>query len=147
MSNICPFCQKESLVKDSPGGEDSFHVECRRCGQYKITRSAFCTNPNKFGELYILSGIIRNRYESGEKLYLHTRSLENIIETVLIPKDPYDIIDHLLIFIFNKSKKINIPTNFHITYDYPILYLFIIQNFDYLLIIFNSLTWKVMENQ
>lgn len=123
MPNICPFCQKEAEVSSCTGGRDCFNVTCRTCGRYEITGTDYSTDQRKYGELHILSGIIRNQYEEGIKVSLNTRTLENIKDTVTIPKDPFEIIDKLLIYIFKKAKKIHIPIKIDINYDYPILFL------------------------
>ena len=93
MQDNCPICSKKAEVVRPPGGVDAYDIVCPRCGNFRISRTLASTNLEKYGERNIISGIIRNRYENGEKLELHTRLLSEITQTINIPDNPFELID------------------------------------------------------
>jgi hypothetical protein len=120
----CPVCNKAAVVQKPPGGIDAFDVSCPRCGSFRIVRSLASTDLGIYGERYWISGVIRNLYETGEKLDLHGNNLPVILESINIPKDdPLGTIDLLLEHIYRKIQG-KITRRFDIKLDdFPLLYL------------------------
>ncbi|MHA1752116.1 MAG: hypothetical protein ACTSYZ_07075 [Candidatus Helarchaeota archaeon] len=122
MSDKCPVCQLNSSVRGAPAGEDSVIIDCPRCGKFKMSGTAATSDFTKYLPRHLLSGIIRNRYENGEKVFISTNDFKDAKYSIHIPKDPWDYIDLLLEHIYRKSGKIYKTTNFNINFDYPLLF-------------------------
>jgi len=80
------------------------------------------TDISRFGPRYLLSGIIRNRYEKGEVLQLSTSSISHLIDSTKSSLSPFERIDLLLEHIYQKNTKIHLFVRIDVEKDFPILY-------------------------
>ncbi len=123
MPENCPICKGTAEVRRQSGGVDVFDVFCSRCGNYKITFTLAASNIEGYGSRHLISGIIRNRFEKGEKIDLNSNNLQLLLESTNIPTDPFDIIDLLLEHILRKTGKLNKSFKIEAATNFPLLYL------------------------
>ncbi len=123
MEKTCFICNGNSDVRNDRRGRDGYEVSCQRCGNYQISGLLAGIGLQQYGNIHLISGIVRNRSEFGNPIELDTASIENIFDSNKIPDDPFDLIDLLLIYIAKKSGKIQNPILFNIDYDFSLLYL------------------------
>lgn len=121
MSNKCPICKSEAKINEMPKGKDMNEVNCPKCGEFTIS-GTLTTCIKRYGN-HIISGILRNRYENGEEIDLHTGNIEQLIQSTHIPDDPFDKIDLLIKHIINTTDSIVKPMNIDINNDFPLLFL------------------------
>ncbi len=124
MNYECPICKKPAHLTEglSQGVKDIYVVSCEVCGKYQITRSASLTLPETLEQRLILSFAIRNRSERGEEVYISTEDVENILESVCVPSDPFETIDLLLKYLYTKAGTAGESVKLNAETDYPILF-------------------------
>lgn len=103
-------------------GDDVYEVNCWHCGEYEVTRTAKLTflageKPN-----YLLSALVRNSFEMGHRLSLSSKNIKTLLDTTRVPTDPFEIIDHLIQYIFSKSGRAANFVRFDANTDFPILF-------------------------
>ncbi len=123
MTANCFVCNRPADVLEPPDGTDAFDVSCPRCGCYRISGNLAPLDLEKYGRRYLISGVIRNLFEKGERLNLLTSNLRHILDSVIIPSDPFDIIDLLLEHVLNKTGKISNSFKIDHEINFPLLYL------------------------
>jgi len=123
MPKNCPVCKMPADSVSQRGSDDILDVSCPRCGTYRISASLAATNLENYGKRHIISGIIRNLFEKGEKLELHSNNLSAIIESIRISENPFDTIDLLLQHILNRTGKLSNSCKPDHERDFPLLYL------------------------
>jgi hypothetical protein len=107
----CKFCGKKTRKSESI--DNSLYVSCYVCGKYimrgRFKAIDFSPKLNEFGiDKTLFSGILRNRYERGIKKDINfqnellTHNLKEIIEPEVIPKDPLEKMDHIILTMYDK---------------------------------------------
>ncbi len=121
MDNTCPLCgSNEETVETPPDGKDTYIVCCKSCGNYEISRRTYNADLANYAPLWKISAAIRNKYENGEEIILHTGNVKSLVDSTNFPDDPFDLIDKLLEYVYRKTGKVgdNVKLNL---YDFPII--------------------------
>lgn len=126
-TKTCLFCGKSAYYKFH-GAIDLDEFNCPICKKYLITYEARHNLPSIILQKYphkgyILSGIIRERYELGlSEEKVTTENFESLLYTVKIPNTLQDKFDKVITYLYNKtsfySEKIDIrqPQDYSIGY-------------------------------
>lgn len=126
MMQPCPICsapEADVSGMQPHGDEDFYEVRCRLCGEYRITHRAAKFSITEYKEkAYILSGVVRNRFARGERLLISDANLSILFEEAMLPVDPVEAIDLLLIYLSTKTKWPGEAIQLNAREDYPILY-------------------------
>lgn len=109
-------------MSHAPDGRDAFQVNCPKCGSYEITGTAAASDLSKYGPRYLLSAIIRNRFEFGERPYLSTGTLDHLVDGAPKFDDPYVKLDFLLKHVHRLSRRVDGQARFNIAHDFPLAY-------------------------
>ncbi len=126
--NNCPICTYDKVVISQKN--HTFNIQCPKCGHYKITEEAARMSFDPYGPRYLLSAIVRNRFEQGDKIYLTTDKLKTLKDSMAKP-DVLGTIDLLLEHIIRKTSFPGECRNFDLTIDYPLLFAKSKQEFGY----------------
>lgn len=120
--NTCSICLRSARVNLAPDA-DIYNISCEVCGKYRISETAALSTDLVSGEKrHILSGVVRNRSEQGEIVYISTGNVEAILDSVSIPSDPLEAIDLLLEYLFRKAGQASEYVPINLVTDYPILF-------------------------
>ena len=71
---------------------------------------------------FVLSGVLRQQAENRTTISLSTSNIEALIKSALIPKDPIEAIDRILLQVFKGTDSADKPFQFVFENDYPIAY-------------------------
>ncbi len=95
----CPLCGA-GLVR-SVRTDINFCIfnQCRFCGTYKISEVIFLEKYKD--KLWILSGLARLRTDGLRGIAIFPDTIDDLISSAPIPKGPIEIIDRLLLFIYD----------------------------------------------
>lgn len=132
----CFICKKPAEIKELHriSGDNRYDVKCHICGRYEVARFYALTALASDKPNDVLSAIVRNKYENGEKIDLSEENAEHIMSSVTVPKDPLEAIDHLLDYIFRKGgKRPGSSVRFEPSFAYPILFAKSKDEFEYLM--------------
>lgn len=122
-TNICPICSDPTAsCTQAPEGRGAFQVTCRKCGSYEITDTAAASDLSKYGQRYLLSAVVRNRCELGEKVQLSTGTFEHLADGAPKFDDPYTKLDFLLMHVHRLSGRVDKWAQFNFAHDFPLLY-------------------------
>lgn len=120
-SGVCFICKFDAEVHRST--KDEYFVKCGRCGEYTISRSLSNNLGVKgYENKYLVSGVIRNRFEEGYESNLHNGNIDKYYEAANPPKDPLEAIDRLLLYVLKKSDSAQKPVKIRARFDYPLLF-------------------------
>lgn len=133
----CPICLRPNCLAEPQLYQDTQVTEfsCDVCGKYQIhwaAESIFKSKSSLDKQRIILSSIIRNRYEKGERTYINEENKQDILNSMYIPSNPFEAIDLLLEYIAYKTD--NRPgkdININLQTDYPILFAEDHEEFEY----------------
>lgn len=138
MDNKCPICLKPAQFApgrlETPEATTGYAVSCERCGEYLISMVAVAASdlvPNE--KRYILSGIVRNRFEQGETVLITTQNIKAIFDSIAVPSDPIETIDWLLNYLSRKASKASDYVPVNLNTDYPILFAKDLEELNYYL--------------
>lgn len=119
MSNECLICK--NLVPEYRWNypEPGARIKCAVCGEYRLSEHLAQDLHYALSDSYIYSAIIREHYEQG--IILWVENLKELKDSVVIPKNPLESIDRILLYVMNKTNSADelIPFNKTI---YPIAY-------------------------
>ncbi len=124
----CPLClSTEEIVKENIGLTSSsgahYNIECKKCGHYEIDEFlADVKKVKSYVEPYILSGITRHHFEKGHMIHITEKNIQEYISNANIPKDPFESMDILLEYIYDKTIDVGKQITFNFQNDYPIIY-------------------------
>lgn len=132
--NLCPICKGE-VLSYGPWKENNQNlqqVNCRICGIFGISSQLHISTVGtptileyiggKYkGKEYILSGVTRNAHEKGDKEIITQENIVELIDSASIPEGHFEIIDKILLHIYNKSTSAD-EYILIATYDYPLFY-------------------------
>lgn len=124
------LCGGELKERDSHGSlDDSYRVECIRCGVYVITEEAVLAEPDPFikGQFHLISAVARRYSEQGRKLWLDEKLLENHSEfeakiLSMCPRSVQEKMDGILRYIAEKSSYPGSSIFINKESDYPLFY-------------------------
>ncbi len=94
-------------------------INCAVCGEYRLSERLAQDLYYALPDSYIYSAIIREHFERGIELWVE--NLRELKESVVIPKNPLECIDRILLYIMNKTTSADEVVQFKET-DYPIAY-------------------------
>ncbi len=124
--NNCPICHLENIAKHfSSDGKDVITIKCPRCGNFQLSRTLGAIvdrNIEQYGPRWLISAVIRNRYEQGDNSLLLTNTVELLIKLARVPSDPFESINLLLEHIHRKTKIPGEAVHLDINNDFPIVY-------------------------
>jgi len=128
MSSECLICK--SLVPDYQWNhpEPGARIKCALCGEYRLSERLAQDLHYALPDSYLYSAIIREHYEQG--IILWVENLEELKDSVVIPKNPLESIDRLLLYVMSKTKAASEIIQFKDT-DYPIAYAKNTEEFSY----------------
>jgi hypothetical protein len=120
----CPICRfKDCKIKSPSGPRDIYSVSCKHCGDFQIEHNFLILDLTEFAPSYLLSGAIRNLYEKGQKIELfREEDFKRILDSVKIPKDPFEKMDLLIKYIYNKMEYMGAGVEMQPSLDFPLLY-------------------------
>lgn len=105
----CPICDNQnSRIQQFRDGSNKYHVECNYCGKFVITGTLKVMAERafeQFGERYLYSSILRNRFEEGTITELDSNSIKKLPNSIFIPQNPIERIDYLLKIMSNKTSR------------------------------------------
>lgn len=126
----CPICLNPNKLKEKIRFDIKQHIyfiKCKVCGDFKISETAteYMYNLEQDSTpRHIISGIVRNRYESGDDLMLTPPEIGKLLDSTSLPsEDPFEKIDLLLKYLYKKTNKSSDTIKLETSEDYPILYL------------------------
>jgi len=135
----CPICKlKDCTIMGVSGEADRYFISCSHCGEFQISdiMKQGLLDLSKYGPDYLLSGAIRNLYEKGQKIELfHEEDFKKILDSVKIPKDPFEKMDLLIKYIYNKMEYMGAGVEMKASLDFPLLYA---ENYHEFLFIINK---------
>ena len=91
--NKYPICSNQEIVVMQVAQNLKWHIECPICGKYNISFSLASSDINRFGEIHLISGAIRNLSEKGKEVELNEESIKNLLTSISVPSDPFESID------------------------------------------------------
>jgi hypothetical protein len=116
----CPVCLKPATIEPIKAGVRK--VSCERCGEYRVNaeleRGVDLDNEKR----YILSGIVRNRFEQGVPTHITTENVQALLDSMAVPSDPIETIDWLLNYLQRKASKASEYVPINPATGYPILF-------------------------
>lgn len=119
MSNECFICKSPVPAYSWNSPEPEARIKCDVCGEYRLSERLATNLHYGVPDSYICSAIIREHYEQG--IILWVENLEELKDSVVIPKNPLESIDRLLLHLVNKINSAGEIIQFRDT-DYPIAY-------------------------
>lgn len=118
-STNCWICG-EPATKTPDGGRDITRVSCNYCGNYTISNTLdACEDYLDNGQRWKLRCATRIRHNQGESVYLDTGNYLEYIENTFFPKNPIELVDELLKYLYHKNSDIGGVTTYNATIDFP----------------------------
>jgi len=118
----CFICSNPASVSGLAPLELTYEVKCGICGEYRISHKATRFAPQIREKSHILSGIVRNRSEQGERVSITKENIETLLDSVSISTDPFERIDLFLKYLFRRAGAPGPFVTLNETVDYPLLY-------------------------
>jgi hypothetical protein len=101
----CPICSGEAQRLPVDYADMQYRFSCQLCGKFRITHELIVHGINTYAEPYIVSGLVRNFTEAGQEICLTTENIEDYVSSIPLPETPFEAIDLLLEFIFQKANR------------------------------------------
>lgn len=118
-STNCWICG-EPATKTPDGGRDVTRINCHYCGNYIISNTLdACEDYLDDGQRWKLRCATRIRHNQGESVYLDTGNYLEYIENTFFHKNPIELVDELLKYLYNKNSDIGGVITYNATTDYP----------------------------
>lgn len=142
MVRYCRVCGNEVPdTRSEPPNNPRF--ECRVCGKYRLSERAAqklyefahyggAAKPYLAENHYLLSAVIRERYEQGRRREVYIPDFDEIRAAAIAPGDPLDAVDHILLYVARTSIRAGDKVRLESTFDYPIAYARDAEEFEYL---------------
>jgi nucleoside 2-deoxyribosyltransferase len=126
MSGItCPICGTIYIEFRSDPNRDIHHATCSNCGKYLVTEEGAGVLAHDQGvraKRYLLSGVVRNASERGQKLEITSYTIRDLIESAPVPKSPIEVVDRVLPLIAERTPEFGKAATLRAN-DYPLFYL------------------------
>ncbi len=141
MTRYCPVCANEVPdTKSEPPYSPRF--ECRVCGKYRLSglaaqrlyEIAYYNQPAKphlAENHYLLSAVIRERYEQERRQEVFIPDFDEIRAAATPTDDPLDAVDRILLYVARTNMRAGDKVRLEPTFDYPIAYARDAQEFEY----------------
>lgn len=98
--DICPICGQRPEHVHSESNRDVFHVKCPTCGEYSLSWRVQMSLPTlDQNKKYILSGVIREETEYGNRIELLTTNIADILASASLPDGPLEAMDRILLYV------------------------------------------------
>ena len=114
--NRCPLSGHKSEAKSLHNALGR-RISCPACGTYDISDGA-----NVKGREYILSGIARRRSDEGRLITISTENVDDLLSSVVPPRDPQEVVDLILEHIAAKVRTFPEDVTFDPEKDYPLAF-------------------------
>lgn len=136
MTNQCPICNNEVPAYSWNREEAGARIRCELCGEYRLSerlaqeiltislRGLYLENS------HIYSGAIRENFERG--IVLWVEDLRQLTDTVVVPKNPLDSIDKILLYVLKRAESAEVGVELKQT-DRSIAYAKTSQEFSFFL--------------
>ncbi|RMF96265.1 MAG: hypothetical protein D6734_03900 [Candidatus Schekmanbacteria bacterium] len=131
MNGICPICKSQDASVNDIG--NNYEVKCNICGDYQISRTAAHINLSKYAPPWQISAVTRIRHENGEVANLSTSNIRSLVDSIAIPSDPFEYIDKLIEYVFQKTSKVANTIQLRTSFDYPVICAENSKQFNYIL--------------
>ena len=130
MNNYCPVCGNEvPSISSEPPNNPRF--ACRICGKYRLSEWAaqklyeFANyhqpaKPHLAGNHYLLSAVIRERYERGRRREVFIPDFDEVRAAAMPLDDPLEAVDHILLHLARTTTRAGDKIRLEPAYDYPI---------------------------
>src|SRR5918998_2623264 len=103
MNQKCLICKSEVPPYSWNHPEPGARLKCELCGEYRLSeRLAQDIYSYSLPNSYIYSGAIRENYEQG--IVLWVEDLKELRDSVVVPKNPLESIDRILLYILQNIK-------------------------------------------
>lgn len=103
MNQECLICKSQVPPYSWNHPEPGAHIKCDLCGEYRLSeRLALDISIYPLLDSYIYSGAIRENHEQG--IVLWVEDLKDLRDSVVVPKNPLESIDRILLYILRKIK-------------------------------------------
>lgn len=119
MSSKCFICKNSVPAYSWHNPEPGARIKCDVCGEYRLAERLATNLLYGVPDSYLYSAIIREHYEQG--IILWVENLEELKDSVVIPKNPLQSIDRILLYVMNKTNSADEVIPFKETV-YPIAY-------------------------
>jgi hypothetical protein len=139
-SGTCPVCRAENSDLQREGNFTA--VNCSSCGHFRITQSAQAS----YGSLttketeHLLQGVIRRASDLGSQVDLTTHNIPELIENANPPRDPFDALDRLLLWVHSRTRSFSATIKFSNS-DYPAIFARDPREFAHLIKVGQELGW------
>lgn len=144
MNDKCLICQRHVEPYSWNHPQPGAYIKCDLCGEYRISeRLAQDIYEYCLGSTHILSAAIREHSEQGIVLWIE--DLNDLKDSVSIPKSPLESIDRILLHILKKSNSSNEWLHLN-QIDYPIAYAKSPDEFTYFLSTAEELNYLEYQN-
>ena len=120
---ICPLTKVPAKVRHSQEG--ALVVESPTCGTYTVERLALPGESDPgYARLYVLAALARRESDNGRRLKITRSNMKALLESVVPPKDPFDLIDNLLLLARDRLKDRDFSSRVPLSYDddYPAVF-------------------------
>jgi nucleoside 2-deoxyribosyltransferase len=96
----CPICGLEGLDVFTNKG-DATLIPCRRCGTYKISRTAEVNLRSERASVdrTILSAMVRYQNDRGDQPFLRSDTIDELIRSAPVPRSPLEALDNLVSYL------------------------------------------------
>jgi nucleoside 2-deoxyribosyltransferase len=107
MNDQCPICKSEVPAYSWNQAEPGARIKCDLCGEYRLSerlaQEIYTASLRNlfFKDSYIYSGAIRENFEQG--IILWVEDFRQLTDTVVVPKNPLESIDKVLLYILRKA--------------------------------------------
>ncbi|MDQ3816327.1 MAG: nucleoside 2-deoxyribosyltransferase [Acidobacteriota bacterium] len=131
MNQQCLICKSKVPAYSWNNPEPGARIKCELCGEYRISEP-LATNIFSYPlrDSYIYSGAIREHYE--QDIILWVEDLKELRDSVVVPKNPLESIDRILLHVLRKIKSADDGVEFKQT-DRSIAYARNASEFSYFL--------------
>jgi len=137
----CPLCDHINArgVSSSP---DTWLIDCPICRRFEIDDAALSLVRSEkfFRRRYVLTAAVRRAAEANRILRLTESNLETLVEDVIVPKSPIDVLDSVLLHIAGKVVDFAVPEPIKQD-DYPLFVLKSIDEFVAVIRMIEELGW------
>lgn len=124
----CPLCSSTEEININKigltsSGNPHYIIECKKCGHFKIDEFIVdVAKVESYIQPYILSGITRHQFEKEHIIHITKNNIKEYISNSNIPKDPFDSMDILIEYVYDKTKDLGQYININLQNDYPLIY-------------------------
>jgi hypothetical protein len=142
--NTCLFCETELISNNRYKEHDGFVFECKICGTYKADDWTVIKLKNEkyLYDTHIFSGLTKHSNLYDTELVINKDNIDSLQNSPLIPKDYFDSLDKIIMYIFQKSNHAADLVEINRTFDYPIAFSIKEQEFSYFLeVLQNNFKW------